>query len=244
MQDRTCTSEGCERSGRMRRGLCDLHYQRRRRDEGFRHVSDRDCSVEGCDGPVRGQGLCGMHYARLLRTGVVGPAARKNLPAPAECIVDGCTTIPLAKGLCATHRSRTLKHGDPLARAFAPRGQCRIPGCDAQHYARGLCAIHYGRQQRHGDPEQLDKPAGDKIGYGGQHHIIRNVRGPADAHQCQRCDRPAIHWAYDHTDPDERRDSRRGGPYSLDPYRYMPLCGSCHRAFDISIAEQAAGSSG
>jgi len=49
---------------------------------------------------------------------------------------------------------------------------------------------------------------------------------------CASCGAAADHWAYDHTDPNERRDDR-GRPYSTDLDRYRPLCKTCHRRFDV-----------
>ena len=115
--------------------------------------------------------------------------------------------------------------------AFIPRGQCSIPGCAAPHYAQGYCATHYGRWYRTGDPLLVLKPA-PNAGYQGAHYRVYAARGPASAQRCRACGKPAEHWAYDHADPGERRDARRGGPYSLDPARYLPLCAACHLVFD------------
>jgi hypothetical protein len=42
-----------------------------------------------------------------------------------------------------------------------------------------------------------------------------------------------VDWAYDYSDPNARSDARRG-PYSLDLNRYIPLCRSCHKRFDLA----------
>lgn len=235
MSEHTCVADDCERGGRLRRGLCDMHYQRWQHARGIQHISDRTCSIEGCGSPHKSKGLCGMHYARLIRTGSPGPAGRKNFPAPPECTADGCTAPPRTKGLCGTHYSRFLTHGDPNVGAFTPRGTCTIPGCGKPHYARGYCETHYGRWWRHGDPLRVDKPAGPNIGYGGVHTSLRNTRGRAAEHSCQHCGAQAREWAYDHGDPAERRDPRGGWVYSLDPAHYMPLCARCHKIFDRSL---------
>jgi rubredoxin len=77
---------------------------------------------------------------------------------------------------------------------------------------------------QHGDPE----PGG----YQFAHYKVYRLRGRARNYPCQYCGRQAHHWAYDHADPDERQDPRRGGPYSLNPDHYLPLCGSCHKHLD------------
>ena len=66
------------------------------------------CSVSGCIDLARHRGLCGMHYARLLRTGEVGEADRRK-PGPrprAGCDVNGCELPHRALGLCNTHYLR------------------------------------------------------------------------------------------------------------------------------------------
>jgi hypothetical protein len=185
---------------------------------------DGSCAVDGCAGAKRTGGFCGMHYARWKRTGDPGPAGKKNLPCPEECTIDGCTTAARAKGLCVMHWERQQKHGDPLIGAFKPRGGCEVIGCDRPHQGRGYCSKHYWMLWKHGDAE----PGG----YAYAHHKIYRQRGAARDHACAHCGRPAHHWAYDHGDPAARIDPRRGGPYSLDPAHYLPLCARCHKILD------------
>jgi len=201
---------------------------RERERERAREQPDGSCAVDGCGGTRRGGDFCGMHYARWKRTGDPGPAAKINLPCPDECTVDGCTTDVRAKGLCATHYARWQKHGDPLAGAFQPRGTCQVDGCGRRHAAGGYCSTHYGNFRVHGTPEA---PVRDP-GYQGAHYKVYRMRGAARDNDCLHCGARARHWAYDHGDPDERRDPRRGGPYSLDPAHYIPLCASCHTIMD------------
>lgn len=72
---------------------------------------------------------------------------------------------------------------------------------------------------------------GGEIGYGAAHDRVRALHGSASGHACRHCAGQAAHWAYDHTDPDEKHDPEEG-VYSPDPIRYMPLCASCHKRFD------------
>lgn len=67
--------------------------------------------------------------------------------------------------------------------------------------------------------------------YDSIHHKLRAERGPARQYTCPNCGFNARQWAYDHTDPDEIRDSR-GRTYSLDLGKYMPMCTPCHYKFD------------
>jgi len=98
--------------------------------------------------------------------------------------------------------------------------------------------MHYMRLRRTGttnllprDPERCNLWRGDQVGYSGAHWRIRKAKGAATDHDCAHCDATAVHWAYDHTDPDQRTNDT-GLTYSLDPSHYLPLCASCHVAFD------------
>lgn len=119
-----------------------------------------------------------------------------------------------------------------------PRGRtCDVEGCTAPHAARGYCAKHYTRWQTHGDPTTVSMVMhyGDEVGYVAAHARLRRLRGPASDHPCARCHGPAAHWAYDHTDPNEKVGTDHGQrvPFSVDPARYLPMCVPCHKAFDL-----------
>lgn len=117
--------------------------------------------------------------------------------------------------------------------------------------------MHALRVRKHSDPFRVDPPpalprmvgtdhpnwSGADVGYGAAHIRIRKSRGSATKYPCSNCTAMASEWAYDHTDPEERVDARFGRPYSVDQDRYMPLCVSCHRAFDASQAKAKRGDS-
>lgn len=223
--------DGCENRAQSR-GWCGKHYMRWRtwgdplggRQRGI-------CAVDGCEEPHRAKGYCAIHYARWKRTGDPGPPERQTFPLPAECTVDGCTKAPSGKGLCPMHYSRLLRHGNVDANPKPVRGQCEVIGCGRPHAAKGYCSRHYWMQWKHGEPE----PGG----YSFAHRKVYRLRGAASQHTCGHCGtRQARDWAYDHQDPDQRYDPRRGGPFSTDPWHYIPLCTSCHRILDNGEASR------
>lgn len=85
----SCAVDGCDRSGRLVRGWCPMHYSRWRR-HGDVHAyarptySDEYCSVDGCDKPALSRGWCTGHYGRWRTKGDVQadtPLQKRN-PAP------------------------------------------------------------------------------------------------------------------------------------------------------------------
>lgn len=157
------------------------------------------------------------------------------------CGVDGCNRRALHRGWCNAHYARWWATGDlgnePI-RVYGRAG-CQVPDCDRAHFCHGFCRPHYRHWKANGDPLVVGNAgsahhlwAGTGVGYSGQHDRMRRALGPASAHTCRHCARRAREWAYDHTDPDERRDGPTGLLYSPDSARYMPLCKSCHKLFD------------
>src|SRR5688572_12764630 len=60
-------------------------------DRSMASEVDTECSVPGCEKPVRARRLCSMHYTRWRTTGDVGEAAsRKAGKYDAACCVEGC----------------------------------------------------------------------------------------------------------------------------------------------------------
>lgn len=126
-------------------------------------MSESTCSVDGCERPHYGRGLCSMHHQRWRKHGDplhVAPSGPtlKHI----GCSVDGCERQHDAKGLCRLHYSRWRKHGDPLAAPQrTPRGVCAVEGCDTTENARGMCAMHYARWRKDGTPGEATKRIGD-----------------------------------------------------------------------------------
>ena len=135
-------------------------------------MSERTCSIDGCDRPHFGRGWCRIHYSRWERTGDPGADVpivprRKDVP-DGPCSVDGCDTPAdnkrSSRGLCRSHLSRLDRTGD-LNVAIPVR----------EHY-----------------------PNASDITYHSFHARLRKVRGSASDRQCVRCGRAARHWAYVH----------------------------------------------
>lgn len=138
--------------------------------------------------------------------------------------------------MCSAHATRASRTGDPLTPLARQRnlGTCEVEGCGEPMRKTGWCAGHYAQQQRTGNPPEpfTYKWGSDGVGYIGLHARIRSQRGLADLLICQHCGGRAAQWAYDHTCTDERASEY--GPYSIDIMRYIPLCCSCHKRFDLS----------
>lgn len=123
---------------------------------------------------------------------------------------------------------------------------CSVATCTKPAHARGWCRTHYNRWWKHGDvqadnPPRIGRPRVPDPGYRTVHNRLRSDRGPAKRHTCQHCQqRPALHWAYNHTDPAPRVD-HVGCFYSADLARYIPLCAPCHNKFDRSQRPRGVG---
>jgi hypothetical protein len=112
--------------------------------------SGKKCMVGGCEGMVKANDLCAMHYARSLRHGSTEDARRHR----GACTVDGCDRLTVAKGLCQMHYYRMQRSGTTDDPARAAALICTVDGCDKPHVAQGLCQMHYARMARHGDVVQ------------------------------------------------------------------------------------------
>ena len=199
------------------------------------------CSVEGCDKNIRARGYCNMHYKRVRKDGIPGPAGRLS-EVSKECSVEDCSREVLARDLCNMHYLRMKRHGtvgSVEAQLVSTEGiSCRAENCSEPVKAKELCHKHYQRSLRRGEDGINYVSIKDHmhiLTYSGAHGRTRLRRGSASEHDCISCRAPADDWAYQHDDPMEVIDEL-GRPYSLDPLHYEPMCKPCHRRFD---AEQA-----
>lgn len=168
------------------------------------------CSVDGCERPAASKGMCQAHYARFKRGTDLTKPLRPYDPGEI-CSIDGCDRPNAGKGHCKMHGKRRQKHGDPL---FVPKRSNNwkpLPGASNPNWK--------------GD---------DLSSYFGAHHRVESNRGKASNYACAHCNSPALDWAYDHLDPDEKVGQNHGwrAVYSTNPYHYIALCKSCHVRFD------------
>lgn len=80
------------------------------------------------------------------------------------------------------------------------------------------------------------------VEYQRAHRRVYRLWGRARRYPCVSCGQPARQWAYDGTDPSERRGYDHTGSrkplarpmiFSIWPEFYMPMCNTCHRCHDI-----------
>lgn len=71
MTDRTCSVDGCGRTGQLRRGWCDSHYQRWRLtgspELAGKSWTNSICSIEGCTSRACSRSMCRSHYMKWWR---------------------------------------------------------------------------------------------------------------------------------------------------------------------------------
>lgn len=110
---------------------------------------------------------------------------------------------------------------------------CTTPTCGRKYYAKGMCNYHYQVAYRNGEiapTPGMGRPRKDKVGYRTAQRRVTITRGPANAHQCERCDLPAERWSYRGTDTNEMTTIKGDQEvrYSCDPDHYGPVCLPCH----------------
>lgn len=71
-------------------------------------MSQRTCSVDGCERDIRSRGYCYGHYKRWAKG---GPVDAKPLPPARKCSVADCANDHYQKGFCILHFSRWQVHG-------------------------------------------------------------------------------------------------------------------------------------
>jgi hypothetical protein len=109
-----CSRKGCTLLAVLD-GICRPHYDVRRKKEDLKR---RRCSVEGCGNPYDTQGYCNMHYQRVRKDGVPGPAAPLRPPRGTGYVDShGYRSIWRGNIRMAEHRAVMEDHlGRPLER--------------------------------------------------------------------------------------------------------------------------------
>lgn len=132
-------------------------------------MSERVCSVEGCQGKHKGHGFCDKHWQKFRRYG--DPlAGRERIPPQPHCSVPGCLSPREGNSLCNKHYQKQQRYGDPLAGrerapngsgALRPDGYITIQVMGIQYLAhRYVMQQHLGRPLK--DDEHVHHLNGDK----------------------------------------------------------------------------------
>lgn len=87
-------------------------------------MTDRQCSIEGCEKNVKASELCSMHYERKRKYGDPNIRFESGRPFPKghgrtqpdECIADGCTATPFSGGRCKRHYSQWRRSDEETKR--------------------------------------------------------------------------------------------------------------------------------
>lgn len=115
-------------------------------------MTEKRCSILGCERPYYARQYCFLHYERTWRTG--SPGALNPMKVKENCTISECNGKHHARGYCTKHYQRWKKHGDPLyAPKFARDYICAAPGCDNPGDSLELCTKHYQRMVHHGSLE-------------------------------------------------------------------------------------------
>jgi len=159
-----CSVEGCGFVGRLKRGLCEMHYARLRRlgnpgvAESMYRLGAEVCEVGDCEDSVLAHGLCPKHYSRHRRTGTTDTRTF-GMEYPSDvivCQVESCDRPAIVRGWCRGHYNRYRAKGEAGRNPIREWGrpECNVPGCEASPFSRGLCAHHYSHE-----PDQMLRAA-------------------------------------------------------------------------------------
>ena len=124
-------------------------------------MTERTCSIPGCEEPHSARGWCEYHYHQWHVHG--DPFVSKNhrwYPKETTCKVEGCDRSGrIVRGMCTMHYGRWLKYGDP----GEPGRRTRLPG-EGRIDNNGYVVVgawrsgRSGLQHRHVMAEVLGRP--------------------------------------------------------------------------------------
>lgn len=109
-------------------------------------MAQRTCSVEGCDRPHYGKGLCARDYQRKRKTGSTDAPPDVCKKAGHPLTPDNVITDPAGKRRCKTCR-------EEYKATYVCAETCNAPGCDRPVLALGLCNRDYQRVKIKGTVE-------------------------------------------------------------------------------------------
>lgn len=170
-----------------------------------------------------------------------------------ECSVDNCAGAVKRGRFCYGHYMKNWRYGTPTPdhpqrwedltgrRYGTLTARERVGGdwlCDCDCGETRVVAV--GQLNRTGQRNTCGNKRNhlrEDVEYTGAHSRLRVQRGSASQHRCVECGDRALHWSYDHADPDERisqAEPTAGIAYSLDMDHYQPRCVPCHKRMDLA----------
>lgn len=116
-------------------------------------MTERICTVEGCERSYTARGWCDAHYRRWKKNGDPGLADLDAPPAKTQvCTVPECSRLRIVRLYCPLHYDRWKRTGNTALatpRQTAAMQPCTFDGCDRPGRTSGLCPAHY-LQKFHG----------------------------------------------------------------------------------------------
>lgn len=168
-------------------------------------MTERTCSVNGCEKPARTRGWCNAHYLKWYRHG--DPEHRPGPREIPECAVEGCERPAKSRGWCNAHYLRWWQNSD-LGKAVIRlrgkgQGQCKFPGCGRPSPLQGLCDAHQRQRsqgktltilQKRTNPLERDEHGRKLCGTCDTWLLVENFtrsvsRSDGLAARCKRCER-------------------------------------------------------